>query len=402
MIAGRYVARYHREMDASADPILEIGAILLAAVGGGWFARRLGLPAIVGYLVVGLVVSPFTPGYVASRQQLELLADVGVVLLLFEVGIEVDLDRLRREHGPLLWAAPAQALLSMAIAGGAFVAIGLEPLSAALVGLCVALSSSVVIVNITRSRRRTTDRETEVALLGWSVLQDLVGVSLAAILLAALDSGRRSLPEALAGLVAFGVLAVVVAQLLPFVLRRLREEHDLFLIASVASGLTVAGIGAVTFGVPLALAAFVGGLAITESHEADEARRRLLPFRDVFAVLFFVAIGTLVDPNRLEAALPTIGLLVALIVLAKVGVVWLLARIARLRVRPLQLAVGLGQIGEFSFVLASAGVAVDAIDQVLYVAIIASVAVSIGVSSVAVRLVPRLTGPPQAGLPGPA
>jgi CPA2 family monovalent cation:H+ antiporter-2 len=389
-------------MDASAAPILEIGAILLAAAAGGWLARRLGLPAIVGYLLVGLGVSPFTPGYVADREQLELLADVGVVLLLFEVGIEVDLGRLRRDHGPLLWAAPAQALLSTAIAGAAFLAVGLATLPAALVGLCVALSSSVVIVNITRSRRRTTNRETEVALLGWSVIQDLVGVALAAILLAALDSDRRSLPEALAGLAAFGVLAVVVARALPVILRRLRDEHDLFLIASVASGLTVAGVGAVTFGVPLALAAFVGGLAITESHEAGEVRRRLLPFRDVFAVLFFVAIGTLVDPSRLGAALPAVGLLLALIVVAKVTVAWLLARIARLEVRPFQLAVGLGQIGEFSFVLASTAVAADAIDQVLYVAIITSVAVSIGVSSVAVRLVPGTTGASAGEAPRPA
>lgn len=380
-------------MDETAAPILEIGAILLAAAAGGWLARRAGLPAIVGYLLVGLGVSPFTPGYVADRRQLELLADVGVVLLLFEVGIEVDLERLRREHGPLLWAAPAQALLSTAIAGAAFLAAGLDPLPAALVGLSVALSSSVVIVNITRSRRRTTDRETEVALLGWSVVQDLVGVALAAILLAALDSDRRSLPEALAGLLAFGLLSVAVARLIPVVLHGLRDEHDLFLIVSVSSGLAVAGVGAVVFGVPLALAAFVGGLAVTESHEADEARQRLLPFRDVFAVLFFVAIGTLVDPNRLGDALPTIGLLAALIVVAKIGVAWILVRVTRLRVRPLQLAIGLGQIGEFSFVLASAGAATGAIDQVLYVAIIAAVALSIGLSSVAVRLVPRPTTP---------
>ncbi|HEY6012364.1 MAG TPA: cation:proton antiporter, partial [Candidatus Limnocylindrales bacterium] len=115
-------------------------------------------------------------------------------------------------------------------------------------------------------------------------------------------------------------------------------------------------------------------------------------FRDVFAVLFFVAIGTLVDPSRLGAALPAVGLLLALIVVAKVAVAWLLVRIAGLEVRPFQLAIGLGQIGEFSFVLASAAVAADAIDQVLYVAIITSVAVSIGVSSVAVRLVPRPEG----------
>ena len=97
-------------MDATSAPILEIGLILLAAVAAGWVARRLGLPAIVGYLAVGLGFSPFTPGYVADHEQLELLADVGVVLLLFEVGIEVDLGRLRRDHGPLLWAAPLQVV----------------------------------------------------------------------------------------------------------------------------------------------------------------------------------------------------------------------------------------------------------------------------------------------------
>jgi CPA2 family monovalent cation:H+ antiporter-2 len=186
-------------------------------------------------------------------------------------------------------------------------------------------------------------------------------------------------------------MAVAVARTLPIVLRRLKDEHDLFLIMSVASGLTVAGIGAVWFGVPLALAAFVGGLAITESHEADEARRRLLPFRDVFAVLFFVAIGTLLDPDRLAVAFPTVVLLLVLIVVAKVSVAWVLIRAVRLRVRPLQLAIGLGQIGEFSFVLASAGLATDAIDDILYGAIIAAVAVSIAVSSIAVRLVPPIS-----------
>jgi len=372
-------------MDAETTPILEIGLILLAAVAGGWLARRLHLPAIVGYLAVGFGFSPFTPGYVADTHQLELLADVGVVLLLFEVGIEVDLTRLRRDHGRILLAAPAQALLSTAIAGVVFVAAGLQPIAAALVGLCVALSSSVVIVNITVSRRRTTDKPTEEALLGWSVLQDLVGVAIAAILLAAIDPGGRTLPEAAIGLAGFGVVTLLVAEALPWVLRRLREEHDLFLIMSVGSGLALAGLGATFFGVPLALAAFVGGLAVTESHEADEARRRLRPFRDVFAVLFFVAIGTLVDPSRLAEAAPWLGLLLILVVVAKVLVAWALARLARLEVRPLQLAVGLGQIGEFSFVLASAGLAAGTIDTVLFTALIAAVAVSIAASSIAVR-----------------
>ena len=122
-------------MDAQTTPILEIGLILLAAVAAGWLARRLHLPAIVGYLAVGLGFSPFTPGYVADREQLELLADVGVVLLLFEVGIEVDLTRLRRDHGAVLVAGPAQVVISTLIAGVAFLVAGLEPIAAAVIGL---------------------------------------------------------------------------------------------------------------------------------------------------------------------------------------------------------------------------------------------------------------------------
>jgi CPA2 family monovalent cation:H+ antiporter-2 len=387
VVRGPRVGHYHPRMDHTAGPILEIGVLLLGAVGAGWLARRLGLPAVVGYLALGIIVSPFTPGYVANREQLQLLADLGVILLLFEVGIEVDVLRIRSEQRGLFLAAPLQTIITMAIAGGALAVAGLAPVAASLVGLSIALSSSVVIVNITRSRRRTTDRPTEEALLGWSALQDATGVMIAAILLAILGIGGRPLGAAILGIVAFLVLAVAIAQILPAVLRALRSEHDLFLIVSVAAGLALAGIGSAVFGVPLALAAFVGGLAVTESAEAAEARRRLLPFRDVFAVLFFVAIGTLIQPDALVRGVGWLGLFLALIVVAKVAVAYGLARAARLPARPRQLAVGLGQIGEFSFVLGSAAATAGAIAEEAYVALIAAVAISIGVSTVVVRLV---------------
>src|SRR3954468_6997702 len=322
-------------MDPTAGPILEIGVVLLAAVVAGWLARRVGLPAVVGYLALGVVVSPFTPGYVADREQLQLLADLGVVLLLFEVGIEVDLLRIRNEQRGLVLAAPVQVILTTAIAGLLLAILGLQPLPAALIGLSIALSSSVVIVNITRSRRRTTDRPTEDALLGWSALQDATGVAIAAILLALLGVAGRPLDQAVLGLVAFVALAVAVARLLPIALRILRTEHDLFLITSVASGLALAGVGSAIFGVPLALAAFVGGLAVTESAEAAEARRRLLPFRDLFAVLFFVAIGSLIEPQALVDGLGWLAVFLALIVVAKIGVAWAIARATRLPARPM-------------------------------------------------------------------
>ena len=380
-------------MDATAPPIFELGVVLLLAAAAGWVARRFRLPAVVGYLAVGLAISPFTPGYVADRAHLQLLADVGVVLLLFEVGIEVDLLRLRREHSGLVWAAPAQTIVTTAVAFAAGIAAGLPPFGAGLIGLGIALSSSVVIVNITRSRRRTTTRDTEEALLGWSVLQDVTGVVVAIVLLATAGGVDRPLPLALAGFALYAVLAIATAALLPRILLRLRGEHDLFLIVSVATGLAIAGIGSIVAELPLALAAFVAGLAITEGPDAAEARRRLLPFRDVLAVLFFVAIGTLIDPTALGRGLGWVAFVVGLIVVAKVGVAYGLARAARLRASPAQLAVGLGQVGEFSFVLASVGVAAGVVPAELYAAVLASVAITIVASTVLVRVV----GAPRPG-----
>jgi CPA2 family monovalent cation:H+ antiporter-2 len=388
-------------VETSTLPIFELGLLLLVAALAGWLARRLRLPAIVGYLAVGVLVSPFTPGYVADRDQLHLLADVGVVLLLFEVGIEVDVARLRREHGQLLLVAPLQTVITAAVATAAASLAGLPPFGAGAVGLGVAMSSSVVIVNITRSRRRTTTPETEQAMLGWSVLQDITGVALAVVLLAVYGSAARPPLLAFGGLVAFAFAAVLAGLVLAQVLRRLRGEHDLFLIVSVATGLALAGAGAVIAGIPLALAAFVAGLAVVETPDSAEARRRLLPFRDVFAVLFFVAIGTLIDPEAFGRGLGWLALIVGLVVVAKVLVAFALARISGLRGEPAQIGIGLGQVGEFSFVLGTTAAAAGAIGSEVYAAILGAVVLTIIGSTVLVRIV-GAGGPREAEAAGAA
>lgn len=370
----------------TAPLILDIGLVLLAAAAGGWLARRIGLPAVVGYLAVGLLISPFTPGYVADRDQIHLLADVGVALLLFEVGIEINIDRLRKEHRALFLAAPIQVAITLAASVGVLMMAGLEPAAAGLIGLGIASSSSVVIVNITRSKRRTTDPPTERAMLGWSVLQDIAVVVVSVVLLGLIGVRGRDPVLALIGFAAFVVVAIVVAWLLPRVLTQLRGESDHFLIVSVAVALAVAAVGDYVFGVPLALAAFVAGLAISEGPTTSEARRRLLPFRDLFAVLFFVAVGSLIDPAALMSALPALGLVIGLVVVAKVGVSYLLARAGQLP-RPLQLAAGLGQVGEFSFVIVSAGVVAGVVPAPWFAATLGAVVVTIAVSAVVARMV---------------
>lgn len=253
-----------------------------------------------------------------------------------------------------------------------------------ILGLCVAMSSSVVVVNITRSRRRRTDRPTETALLGWSLLQDLSGVVVAAVLLALWQSDARPPGEALLALVIFSVAAVGAAKLLPHVLGRLRGEPDLFLIVSIAAGLFGAGVGSVVFGIPLALAAFVAGLVVADSPVAGEARRRLLPFRDVFAVLFFVAIGSLLEPQALLSGLGWVVAFLVLMLASKSVLVFVLARLADLP-RPAQIATGLSQMGEFGFVLASALMSAGAISTEIHTALLAAVAISIAISAVAAR-----------------
>src|SRR6266853_1378594 len=308
----------------TAPAVLEIGILLLLAVASGWLARRIGLPAVLGYLVVGLIVSPFTPGYVANRSQLQVLADVGVVLLLFEVGIEIDPVRLIRKRSAVLWTAPIQVFLTTTVVGAAALALGLAFGAALLGGLSVALSSSVVVV------------------AAWG---------------------------------------------LPRLLQALKAEHDLFLMLSVGSGLALAGVGAKYFGVPLALAAFVSGLAIVESPAAAEARQRILPFRDLFAVLFFVLLGSLIDPRALPRALPWIAFVLAAVVLAKALPAAVLSRLARLPdVRHWQLGIGLGQVGEFSFVLAGILAARGLITFELFTAMLSTVVLTIAASAVLVRV----------------
>ena len=199
------------------------------------------------------------------------------------------------------------------------------------------------------------------------------------------NAGERDPLEALIGLGLFSLMALVAARLFPAVLGRLRQYPDLFLLVSIAGGLIGAGIGAVVFGIPLALAAFVAGLVIADSPMAGEARRRLLPFRDVFAVLFFVSVGSLLQPEALFGGLEWVFIFVGLMLAAKTAVIYVYSRVGGLE-RPSQIATGLSQLGEFSFVLVSLVFAAGDVSPELYAGLLATITVTIGASAVAVRL----------------
>ena len=369
----------------TAPLVLNVGVVLTAAATMGFAARKLGLPSVIGYLATGLLVSPFTPGFVADNNQLALLADIGVVLLLFEVGIELDLRKISREQKGLLWGVPAQMGFGLLVGTPIFLWLGIPIFGALLMSLSIAMSSSVVIVNITRSPRRATDASTEQALLGWSLVQDVVGVAAAAIILALFGSGESSLLVAIGGLLGFGAIAIAASRVLPRVLRAVRWEKDLFLIYSVSFGLVLAALGTVVFGIPMALAGFVAGLAINQSRDTEDVRKAILPFRDLFAVLFFVVIGTLIEPKELVSAWPFALLVLVLMIFLKTLPTMALAKIAKMNVSPTQLGVGVSQIGEFSFVLGSLAFAQELITRSQFTGLLVAVVLSITASTILIR-----------------
>jgi CPA2 family monovalent cation:H+ antiporter-2 len=369
----------------TAPLVLNVGVVLTAAATMGFAARRLGLPSVIGYLLTGLLVSPFTPGFVADNNQLALLADIGVVLLLFEVGIELDLKKITREQKGLLWGVPTQMVIGLAIGTPVFLWLGIPILGALLLSLSIAMSSSVVIVNITRSPRRATDTHTEESLLSWSLLQDVFGVAAAAIILTLFGAGDKTVIQAIGGLIGFGLLAVGASKVLPIVLRAVRWDTDFFLIYSVSFGLVLAALGTVVFGIPMALAGFVAGLAINQSRDTEAVRKAVLPFRDLFAVLFFVVVGTLIEPSQLSKAWPFAALILLMLVTLKTLPTVLIARIGRLKVRPYHLGVGVSQIGEFSFVLGSVAYSQGAITRAQFTGLLLAVVISIMSSTILVR-----------------
>jgi CPA2 family monovalent cation:H+ antiporter-2 len=369
----------------TAPLVLNVGVVLTAAASMGFLARRIGLPSVIGYLATGLLVSPFTPGFVAENNQLALLADIGVVLLLFEVGIELDLKKISKEQKTLLWGVPTQMMFGVLIGTPIFYLLDISLFGSLMLALSIAMSSSVVIVNMTRSPRRATNSMTEEALLGWSLVQDLVGVSLAALILTIFGTSETPFIMAIGGLIGFAALSVVASKILPIILKSVRWEKDLFLIYSVSFGLVLAAVGTVVFDIPMALAGFIAGLTINQSQDTDEVRKAILPFRDLFAVLFFVVIGTLIQPSLLSQAWPFALLMLVMMVSLKSLPTILIAKLGKMNATPFHLGVGVSQIGEFSFVLGSVAYSQSAITLVQYTGLLLAVVLSITASTILVR-----------------
>jgi len=350
---------------------LELIIVLIAAVIGGILAHRAKLPVLLGYLLAGMLVSPHGLGLVQNTEAIESLASIGVILLLFTLGLEFSLDELRKIGAVAVLGGTIQILVT-ALAGFALgKALGWGNAEAIFFGFLISLSSTLIVLKLLMERGELDTPHGRVS-AGILLVQDLSLVPLMIILPTLGASGADVGPALLdAGGKALGFI-VVMAGFGLFLLPRLLDwvararSRELFLISVVSLSLAAA-IAAAFFGVSAAVGAFIAGLLIGRSVFARQALANIVPFRDAFGALFFVSLGTLADlsfiTNNPGLVIGVVAFIIAVKLIICGAIPWLFGYNAR---TALFTGFGLMQIGEFSFVLAGVGVAAGILRDTTY------------------------------------
>jgi CPA2 family monovalent cation:H+ antiporter-2 len=382
------------ELTGQLQFILDLGVAIGMALLFGVIAVRFGQPAILGYLIAGIVIGPFTPGFVGNARSISELADLGVVLLLFALGIEFNLRELRKVARVAVPGALLQIAI-IAVAGAALpIALGIDVKPALVIGACLSISSTLVVIKSLIDRGELDSLHGRAA-IGWAIVQDIVTIGFI-VALPPLDGGDilGPLVFALAKAVVFLALAYVIGtRVMPWFLRTVSRvgSSELFLLAVVAIALLTAFVSSAVFGLSLALGAFVAGLMVSESDVSYQAAAEVLPFRDLFAVLFFVSVGMLVDPQALLESAGFVALLVVIAVVGKGAVTTGLSRAFGLPLRSALLLGGaMAQVGEFSFIIASDALAIELIDVEVYNLILGTAVVSILLTPFVTQVAERL------------
>jgi CPA2 family monovalent cation:H+ antiporter-2 len=389
-------------MENDTSLLLDLVAAMGVALAGGWLASRFGLSSIVGYVLAGMVISPFTPGFVGDIDRLRFLADIGVVLIMFGIGVQFSIGDLARVGPKMASASVAQVLIVLAAAWAVSGVMGWEWDEALFVGIALASSSSTVIAKVLAERGEVSAAHGRVA-MSWSIVQDLAALIVVAVLLALTEEGDVGSSVALTAAQAVGFIAVLLivgARVVPWLLARVADQgsRELFVltIAGIALGTAMASEQA---GLSLAMGAFLAGMIVSESDLSHRVLGELLPARDVFAVLFFVSVGMLIEPDVVLENLGPLVVILALIIVFKGVLIFGLLRFAGER-RPtsLQAAALLAQAGEFTFVFVGLGVDQDVVSAELFSVVVAATAISIIVmpliSAAATRLNMRLESTP--------
>ena len=374
--------------------LLNIAVALAYALAGGLIARRIGLPPIAGYLLAGVAMGPFTPGFVGDPESIGQLAELGVVFLMFGVGLHFSFRDLWEVRNIAIPGALIQMVLATAFGYVLTRSWGWTPAASLLLGIAVSVASTVVLLRGLMDNGLLETPHGRVA-VGWLVFEDIATVVILVLLPVVAGSGAQGGSATAAwaigkALLFVGLMLAVGNRVVPWLLHRVvrTRSRELFILVALTVAVGTALMSAAAFGVSLALGAFVAGVVVSESPYSHQVGADLLPFREAFAVLFFVSVGMLVNPAYLAAHWVEV---VELSLLVVVGKAIIASSAAFLFPHPartgLVVAAGLSQIGEFSFIVGQAGLGLAVLDQSQYSLILAGALVSITVNPLMFRLI---------------
>jgi CPA2 family monovalent cation:H+ antiporter-2 len=388
-------------MPHSVSLIATLAAGFGLALAFGFVAARLGLPALLGYLVAGVVIGPATPGFVADADLAAQLAEVGVMLLMFGVGLHFSLGDLLSVRRVALPGALVQMAVATALGWGVATWWGWAPGAALVFGISLSVASTVVMLKALEARNLLEGGDGRIA-IGWLVVEDLAMVlvlvvlpPLAGVLGGTVPAGAGegglawTLGTTLLEVTVFVVLMLVVGRrAFPWLLWQVTKtgSRELFTLAVVVAAVSIAYGSSKLFGVSFALGAFFAGMVLRESQFSHRAAEETLPLRDAFAVLFFVSVGMLLDPavfvDRPLQVLAVVAVIVVGKTLAAGAFVLALGYPAK---SALVVAASLAQIGEFSFILAGLGLSLGLLPPEGQSLIVAGAIVSIALNPLLFR-----------------
>ncbi len=376
-------------------PLLStIVAGLVAAFICGFAAKKLHLPAIVGYLLAGMLLGPYTPGFVADAETAKQLAEIGIILLMFGVGLHFSFADLLRVQQIAVPGAFFQMLIATLLGGAMGVAMGFDWTSSLLFGFSLSVASTIVLLRALEQRSLLQEESGKIA-VGWLIVEDIVMVLalvllpvLANVLDPATDIGARDiLREVFAVLLKIGgffaLMLVVGRRLLPPLLVAIAQmrSRELTTLGTLAIALGFAYLAYTVFGASFALGAFLAGLVLSESDIGYKAAEQSLPMRDAFAVLFFVSVGMLFDPMIVYKHPLLVLATLLTIILGKSMAALIITRVFRQSKEiSWTIAFSLAQIGEFSFILGVMAVGLGLMSETLYSLILAGALLSIAIN----------------------
>lgn len=372
----------------------DLAYVFGGAVAGGALAKWLRQPLILGYVLGGVIVGPFTPGLkVSDVHQFELLAEIGVMLLMYSIGLEFSFRELLRVKWVAVIGGPLGIVLSMGMGWAVGRLLGWPPGQGIAVGAVVSVASTMVLSRALMERGELLSLHGRV-MIGITLVEDLAVVVLTVLLssLGEMSHGLSSIGlafgKALLVLVPVGFVAMKLVPLLMRYMNRVKSD-ELHLLVILALGFVTAAITQAV-GLSLALGAFLAGLIVSDSEDAHKTLARMLPVRDAFVALFFVTIGILVDPRVFISHASLWGLIVLLTIVGKFVIWALIVWLFRYPLRTaLLVGLGLTQIGEFSYVLVGAARDGKLVGDDLYQATLAASVVTILLNGLLLRFIPK-------------